>query len=44
MVYNSFYDMNTLNAEYLFYKILFAPERVKLKNWNNFYHKMKNVY
>ena len=35
MVKNLFYDTETNNAEYLFDKILFAPERVGFNNWNN---------
>ena len=35
MVNNSFYDLRTNNAEYLFDKILMSPERVGFNNWNN---------
>lgn len=35
MVKNLFYDTETNNAEYLFDKILFAPERVRVNNLNN---------
>ena len=35
MVNNTFYDEETNNAEYLFDKILFVPERVGFNNWNN---------
>lgn len=35
MVNNSFYDLRTNNAEYLFDKILMSPERVVFNNWNN---------
>jgi len=35
MVKNIFYDEETNNAEYLFDKILIAPERVGFNNWKN---------